>query len=115
MWIGDWYRLEAVAGQTYTVETVSVAANLASSSGPNCRGFNSTGLGIVVFDPSLSTRVEEQCNANGGGNVHTTVTFEAGLSGTYYIWIIPNSRDTFGNYSVRIPGQGKLFLPFMMR
>ena len=111
----DWYRLDAVGGQTYIIETVNVVPNLATSSGGNCQGSSRTGLGIVVYDPSLSTRIAEQCSANGTGNVHTTVTFQAGLSGTYYIWILPNSSTAFGNYSVRIGGQNKLFVPFINR
>ncbi len=111
----DWYRLEAVGGQTYTIETVNVAPNLATSSGSNCTGSTRTGLGIVVYDPTVSTRIVERCSANGSGNVHTTVTFQAGLSGTYYVWIIPNSSTAFGNYSVRLGGQEKVYLPAIVR
>lgn len=111
----DWYRLEAVGGQTYTIETVNVAANLATTSGTNCQGSTRIGLGIIVYDPSLSTQIVRQCIANGQGNVHTTVTFEAGLSGTYYIWIIPNSSTASGNYSVRLGGQDRVYLPLVVR
>lgn len=111
----DYYRLEALAGQAYTIETVNVSPNLATSSGQNCTGTTRTGLGIVVYDPTVSTRIAEQCSANGSGNVHTTLTFQAGLSGTYYVWIIPNSSTAFGNYSVRLGGQDKVYLPVVVR
>lgn len=111
----DWFRLEAVGGESYTIETVNVAANLATSSGSNCYGYTRTGLGIIVYDPSLSTQIVKQCGVNGTGSVHTTVTFEAGLSGTYYIWILPNSNDASGNYSVRVGGQHKIYLPVVIR
>ncbi len=110
----DWYRLEAVAGQTYTIETVNVANNLATSSGTNCRGTTRTGLGIVVYDPTVSTRIAEQCSANGVGDVHTYVTFKADSSGTYYIWVIPNSGTAAGNYGVRLEGY-KAYLPLLLR
>ena len=111
----DWYRLEAVSGETYTIQTLNVAPSLATTSGTNCRGSSRTGLGIVVYDPSLSTRIAEQCTANGTGNVHTSLTFTAGLSGTYYIWVIPNSSTADGNYSVRLGGLEKVYLPMLVR
>lgn len=114
----DWYRLEAVAGQTYSIETLNVAPSLATSSGTNCQGSTRTGLGIIVYDPSLSTQIVRQCSANGQGNVHSTVTFQAELAGTYYIWVIPNSSTVSGNYGVRLggfTGQNKVYLPAVIR
>ncbi|MBX3055972.1 MAG: hypothetical protein KF770_05815 [Anaerolineae bacterium] len=114
----DWYRVEALAGQSYTIETVNVAPSLATTSGSNCQGSTRTGLGIIVYDPSLSTQIVRQCSANGTGNVHTTATFEAGLSGTYYVWVLPNSSTASGNYSVRLggfSGQSKVYLPMVIR
>lgn len=111
----DWYLLEAVAGETYTIQTINVAPSLATTSGSNCRGSSRTGLGVVVYDPSLSTRVAEQCVANGSGNIHTAVTFTAGLGGTYYIWVIPNSSTADGNYGVRVGGVNTVYLPMIVR
>jgi hypothetical protein len=116
----DWYRLQAIAGQTYTIETVNVVPSLATASGRNCHGsFTRTGLGIVVFDPTVSVRVAEECGANGQGNVHTTASFTAGLTGAYYVWIIPNSQTASGNYGVRLvgifEGEHKLYLPTVIR
>jgi hypothetical protein len=115
----DWYRVQAVAGQTYTIETVNVAPSLATASGSNCRGYTRTGLGIVVFDSTVSTRIAEECVANGQGQVHTTASFTAGLTGTYYVWIIPNSQTASGNYGVRLvgifEGEHKAYLPMVRR
>jgi O-acetyl-ADP-ribose deacetylase (regulator of RNase III) len=117
----DWYRVQAVAGQTYTIETVNVAPSLATASGTNCRGTgtNRTGLGIVVFDSTVSTRIAEECVANGQGQVHTTASFTAGLTGTYYVWVIPNSQTASGNYGVRLvgtfEGEYKAYLPMVRR
>ena len=111
----DWYRLEAEAGESYTIETVNVSSSLATSSGRNCNGYTRTGLGIIVYDPTLSTRIIEQCSENGTGTIHTTVTFTADLAGVYYIWVLPNSSSASGNYSVRIAGSNIIYLPLIVR
>ncbi|MCB9136667.1 MAG: PPC domain-containing protein [Anaerolineales bacterium] len=111
----DWYRIEAQAGESYTIETYNVSSSLATGSGSLCQGYTRTGLGMRVYDPTLSTIIALQCTANGSGNVHTTLTFVADVSGTYFIWILPNSSTVSGSYSVRLGGGEKVYLPMVKR
>jgi hypothetical protein len=111
----DWYRLEAIAGETYRIETVNVSSSLTTSSGKLCQGSTKIGLGIRLYDPTLSTILAYQCSANGTGNVHTSLTFVPDISGTYYIWILPNSSTVSGSYSLRFAGVETVYLPTIRR
>lgn len=113
----DWYRFEATAGEAYVIETLNVNTALATGSGKLCQGgFSSkTGLGIRLYDPTLATILALQCTPNGTGNVHTSLTFTPDISGTYYIWILPNASTVSGSYSVRLGGVEKVYLPIMTR
>ncbi len=111
----DWYRIDALAGEAYIIETFNVSNSLAVGSGSLCQGATRTGLGILIYDPTLSTILIRQCSVNGTGNVHTTITFVPDISGTYYIWILPNSSTVSGSYSVRLGGVDKVYLPMVKR
>lgn len=98
----DWYRFEAVAGQTYVVELYNVPRAF-DVNGNGCTTFvgGSSGIGLSIFDSS-ATQVLAQCNPTGSGNVHHLEQFKAGLSGTYYIKVAPGGDNTSGSYSLRI-------------
>ena len=111
----DWYRIEAIAGETYVVETVNVAASLTTANGSLCQGSRRTGLGIRVVDPTLSTTIARQCSANGEGAIHTQVEFTAATTGTYYVWVLPNTSSVSGTYTLRLNGQHQVFVPIIIR
>lgn len=95
----DWYKFNTTAEQTYVVELFNVARALGAGLG-RCRAGGS-GVGIKIFDATV-TQIMEQCNADGAGNVHNLVAFKAGIEGTFYIQVLPNSGTSTGSYSLRV-------------
>lgn len=97
----DWYQFTATVGTSYFVELFNVERGIGNESGYDCSGSWRTGLGLWILDPTL-TEVVSRCDASGTGNVHNHVSFKAGVSGTFYVGVIPNSATTAGKYSVRV-------------
>lgn len=103
----DWYRFEAVGGQSYLVELFNVDSTLTDPEGENCYGYNQRGIGIQVYDSTVignpkQEPLAEECVPNGSGEVHNRLQFQAETTGTYHIWLIPNSNSAFGNYEIRV-------------
>lgn len=97
----DWYHFEAVAGRTYVVELFNVPTSLGGS-GDECDGtWSYNGVGLMIHDQA-GVEVARRCDAFGVGNIHNGVSFAAGLDGTYYIRVIPNSPADSGYYSIRV-------------
>ncbi len=100
----DWYRFEAVAGETYVVEVYNVAASLSLEEGTPCTNsvFSPrSGLWLQLLDPSRN-EVNKECDNNGSGNVQTSIEITAGNSGPYHIGVVPHSDNVSGDYSVRV-------------
>jgi hypothetical protein len=100
----DWYRFEAVAGRTYTIELLDVAQSLTTAEGVKCTNDvfkKRKGLWLALEDPSF-TEIERQCEPGAGVNVHTSLVFTAGNSGTYYFAVTPHVNSVSGGYSVRV-------------
>jgi hypothetical protein len=98
----DWFRFEAVAGETYVVELFDVANSLAVT-GNLCGGRTYAGLSLAVANAQKIV-FASQCNPNGHNNVHSYVEFTASASGVHYIKVIPinaGSSDV-GSYNLRI-------------
>ena len=74
------------------------------------------GLSVTVYDPSLSTTIVQQCTSNGTGVVDTAVSFDATVSGSYLVKIVPNGHDASGSYDLRLVDLGTthfIYLPFL--
>jgi hypothetical protein len=99
----DYYRIDAVAGRTYTVELFNVS-NVLGASGRACDTYTHTGLGLFVYSPSLGNAIAGRCEADGvgAGNVHAGLEFTAGVNGPHYIMVVPNGPDVSGPYSLRV-------------
>ncbi len=97
----DYYRFEAEASQTYRVELFDVASNLKVGRGHNCDGNTRNGVGLKILD-SMFVLLGNQCSATEEGDIHNSLEFKTGLSGIYYIGVIPNSNEVFGPYSLRL-------------
>jgi hypothetical protein len=96
----DYYRFEAEANQSYRVELFDVASLLSTERGYNCDGGNK-GVGLKVLD-SMFVQVGIQCRPTEEGNIHNSLEFRTGFSGTYYIGVIPNPDNAYGTYSLRL-------------
>lgn len=91
----DWFSFEAVAGQSYIVETFNVAGAV------NTRGY---ALQLRVFDVN-GTVVKEDTGSqsNGAGNTNSGVSIGPTQSGRYFIQVYHyNSYRGTGPYSLRI-------------
>ncbi|NOQ16633.1 MAG: hypothetical protein GQ581_06200 [Methyloprofundus sp.] len=98
----DYYRFEGEANQTYQVELLDVSSNLKNSSGGNCRiNYTISGVGLKVLD-SQFVELASQCSPIEESNIHNFIQFKTGLSGVYYIGVIPNAENAFGTYNLRV-------------
>jgi hypothetical protein len=98
----DWYRFEALAGQTYTVELFDVASNIETDSGHNCSSYDYQGLGLIMYNRNYDELLK-QCQPNGtDGSIHNSITLKADINGVYYILVLPNANSASGNYSIRV-------------
>ncbi len=104
----DWYRFEAIAGRTYTIELFNVANSL-NVGGYNCSSSYRSGLFLWVGDrnrnkvnSSDTNSSGNDCYSNYGADVQNNVVFTASSSGVYYIRVMPNEHSAYGNYSIRI-------------
>ena len=99
----DWYEFTAVAGQTYVIELFNVANNInLASRYYNCTGSRTyTGMRIIVNDPA-GNEVNRICTPNGRANVHTLVSFVAGVSGTHTFQVAAHAPEVSGDYALRI-------------
>ncbi len=98
----DYYRFEGEANQIYQIELLDVSSNLKANNGNNCNTSRTySGVGLQVLD-SQFIELASQCNPSEEGNIHNSLQFKTGLSGVYYIGVIPNSDDAFGTYSLQI-------------
>lgn len=104
----DWYRFEAVAGHTYTIELFNVASSLAVE-GTNCNGYYASGLWLWVGDrdgnrvtSSDANSYGNDCYNNYGADVQNNFVFTASSNDTHYIKVMPNEHSAYGNYSIRI-------------
>jgi len=96
----DWYRFNAQAGKSYVVELFNVDISLATEGG-NCSGLYE-GVGLNVYNPSLSEKVATECRPSGAGNVQSIVQFRTESSGWYHIQVIPNANSVVGRYNIRV-------------
>ena len=96
----DWYKFTATAGQTYVIEIFEASASLNPGFGSIC-GFNEKGLGIRVYDSSI-TEIAISCRPVGAGNVHNIVQFTTGVDGEFYIRVFPNNGIITGDYKLRV-------------
>jgi hypothetical protein len=100
----DYYRFEAEANQNYRVELFDVASLLSTEKGDNCNGNRHnpiSGVSLKTLD-SMFVQLGIQCDATEEGDIHNSLEFRTGLSGTYYIGVIPNSHNAYGSYSLRL-------------
>jgi serine/threonine protein kinase len=97
----DWYSFDTMAGETYVIELFDADKRLSTGSGSACRGSSYRGLGLRVLDP-LFTEIAVECRPDGAGNMHHRLQFKAGLDGTHYVEVVPNSDDLAGNYKIRL-------------
>jgi hypothetical protein len=116
----DWYRFEAVEGQTYVVELFNVATTL-NAFGPACNG-GATGLSMLIYSPALDTTpVAGSCGATErSGSVQTRARFQPTSSGIHYIRLFPNNSARSGAYSIRVcDGEcqvtNRVYLPILRR
>jgi len=96
----DYYRFEAEANQNYRVELFDVASLMTTETGNNCGG-RYKGVGLKVLD-SMFVQVGIQCRPTEEVDIHNSLEFRTGFSGTYYIGVIPNPDDAYGPYSLRL-------------
>ncbi|WP_420632369.1 hypothetical protein [Candidatus Leptofilum sp.] len=99
----DWYEFTAVAGQTYVIELYNVANNIdLVSRRYNCSGSRTyTGMRIILYDPA-GNEVNRVCIPNGRGNVHTLLSFVAGVDGTHTFQVAAHAPEVSGDYSLRV-------------
>lgn len=102
----DWYRFEAVGGQSYLIELFNVDSTLTDPEGTNCYGRNQ-GVGLQVYDSTIignprQNPQAQQCQPNGTGEVHNRLQFQPETTGLYHIHLIPNANSAFGNYEIRV-------------
>ncbi len=100
----DWYSFTAVAGQTYVIELYNVANNIdLVSRYYGCQGSSRTltGLRTIIFDPA-GNEVERVCTPVGRGNVHTSLSFVAGVSGEHIFQVAAHAPQVSGDYSLRV-------------
>ncbi|GJM40921.1 MAG: hypothetical protein DHS20C20_12030 [Ardenticatenaceae bacterium] len=99
----DWYEFAAVAGQAYVIELFNVANNIdLASRYYNCTGSRTyTGMRILVNDPA-GNEVNRICTPAGSANVHTLVSFVAGVSGTHTFQVAAHAPEVSGDYSLRV-------------
>lgn len=101
----DYYRFEGEASQNYRVELLDVSSNLKAGQGYNCNNSYLSGVGLQVLD-SQFIQLASQCRpTEEGNNVHNFIQFRTGLSGVYYIGVIPNAANAFGSYNLRVVKQ----------
>ncbi|NJM41565.1 MAG: hypothetical protein HC853_12780 [Anaerolineae bacterium] len=87
----DWYRLDAIASQSYVVETFNVAKAI------NSREY---ALQLSVYDSNGSKIAD---GTVGSGNTSTSVEFKATLGGNYTIRVLPYSDyAASGPYRIRV-------------
>lgn len=100
----DWYHFRTEAGKSYVIELLDVADTLKlGSAAYHCYGNYDTysGVGIAVFD-ATSERVTQQCAPNGEGNQHSSVEFQALVTGEYYFTVFLHFGNAYGEYKIRI-------------
>lgn len=99
----DYYSFDVVAGRTYIIELFDVANNLTlKGSQHQCKDYKTFyGLFPIVYD-SAENEVARQCEPNGSANVHSTLSFSAGVTGTYTIAIFPHSDSVIGTYRLQV-------------
>lgn len=104
----DYYRFEAVTNRSYYIEVFDVERSLATAQGARCTGSNynqRSGLWIALHNPSSNPPFKEfdrRCDPSQGVNVHTSIFFTAGTSGTYVFGVTPHSNSVAGSYRVRV-------------
>jgi len=91
----DWFRFDAVAGQTYIIETYNVAKAVNSGGGA---------LQLFVYDANFSELTKDDgYDSNGAGNRNASVDFTANATGVHYIKLYPWYQNWgSGPYSIRI-------------
>jgi hypothetical protein len=90
----DYYRFEAVSGNTYVVESFNAEASVGSSS---------HSLEMWIYDSVLNEMGSDTMDPiNGAGNTNASVSFQATSSGTHYIKVSPESSVDSGDYSLRV-------------
>ena len=87
----DWYRFEAIGGNSYVVDVYNILSS-----------FGSNGLELYLYDNNLNEIAYDTYGASGSGNSDANLTFTAGSSGVYYIRIHPYDSNESGTYSIRI-------------
>ncbi len=98
----DWFAFNAEAGQTYAVEIFNAATGLGGD-GTACDSYTRSGLGLLIYDPSVM-KIAGECNARHwtGGNMHHRVEFTTSVSGVFYIKVKANNGSASGYYSLRV-------------
>ena len=101
----DWLKLNAVAGQRYVIQTGNLASGV------------DTVLRVYVLD-SVTQLVPDD---NSGGGKASRLTWQAPLSGTYFIRVSQATGSTFGcsaTYQISVSQQSTgldFFLPFIRK
>ncbi len=98
----DYFKFDAVAGNTYVIETFNVQGN------------GSDATGIWLYNSSESLLANDRFGDNGTGNADARITFTFTQSGTYFILAQDSDHNAVwsGNYSLRVlpkydePGAG---------
>lgn len=101
----DWYRFEAIQGQTYVIEIFNVSASIGQETALYfCQGVNNyyRGLALFVYDTVTKSPAALQCQANGAGPALVTVSFKAASTGTYTFLVYPHVATAIGSYSLRV-------------
>lgn len=91
----DWFRFDAVAGQTYVIETFNIAKAVNPSN---------YAMQLYIYDNNFSKLVEDTGgDSNGAGNTNASIEFVANTTGSHFILIQPYyyTADS-GPYRIRI-------------
>lgn len=99
----DYYKFDVVAGRSYVLELFNVANNLTLGGDRGiCKSYTAyNGLFSIIYD-SAGNEIIRQCKPNGSGNVHNTLSFTAGVTGSYKLAVQAHGSTVIGSYNFRI-------------
>ncbi len=98
----DWFKFDAVAGTRYVVQT----SNLASGVDTIAQVYDLDGVTVLASDD------------NSGGGKASRLTWQAPLSGTYFIRVSRAAGGAYGcsaTYQLKVSQSAPLFLPLIIK